>query len=220
MKIFETFECSDLSNSFCQFWNNKLISLKILYPSSVSLKITPLFFFSLNTVYYAQKEHIKKNIIETFECLSQNFSDYSCQFWNDKSIPLQILHHSSLSWHITPLSILSSYFSYFELKGPIKIPILRLSSSLLKICHIPHVIFQTTSQFFLQILHHLSMSLKITPLYFSGQQLNTLHNRRKWKCKFWRLSSAWVKFHQVFIIFKTTDQIFFKFCINLQCHEI
>ena len=33
------------------------------------------------------------------------------------------------------------------IKDPIKIPILRLSSALVKICHIPHhVIFQTTSQ--------------------------------------------------------------------------
>ena len=34
----------------------------------------------------------------------------------------------------------------FGLKDPIKIPILTLSSALVKICHIPHVIFQTTSQ--------------------------------------------------------------------------
>ena len=39
--------------------------------------------------------------------------------------------------------ILSPYFFKFQLKDPIKIPIL---SALEKICHIPHVIFQTTSQ--------------------------------------------------------------------------
>ena len=38
---------------------------------------------------------------------------------------------------------LSSYIFKFELKDPIKIPIL---SALEKICHISHVIFQTTSQ--------------------------------------------------------------------------
>ena len=82
-------------------------------------------------------------MFETFKCSGQNSSNSSCQFWNDKSIPLQILHHSSLSWQITPLWILSSYFFKFGLKDPIKIPIL---SALEKICHIPHVIFQTTSQ--------------------------------------------------------------------------
>ena len=85
-------------------------------------------------------------IFETFKCSGQNSSNSSCQFWNDKSIPLQILHHSSLSWHITSLLILSSHFSYFGLKDPINMPILRLSIALVKICHIPHVIFQTTSQ--------------------------------------------------------------------------
>ena len=103
--------------------------------------------FSSDNIYFPQKEHIKMKICETFKCSSQNSSNSSCQFWNDKSIPLQILHHSSFSWHITPLWILSSYFSYFGLKDPIKIPILRLSIALVKICHIP-VIFQTTSQFF------------------------------------------------------------------------
>ena len=128
VKNFEIFECSDqnLSNILCQFWNGKSIPLQIFYPFSVSWKITPLYFFSSNYIYFAQKQHIKMNFFETFKCLGQNLSNSSCQFWNDKSIPLQILHHSSLSWHITPLWILSSYFSYFGLKDPIIIPILRL----------------------------------------------------------------------------------------------
>ena len=135
MKIFETFERSgqNLSNSLCQFLNDKSIPLQILYPSSVSWKITPLYFFSSSNIYFAQKEHIKINFFETFKCLGQNSSNSLCQFWNDKSIPLQILHHSSLSWYITPLWILSSYFSYFRLKDPISIPILRLPIALVKI---------------------------------------------------------------------------------------
>ena len=44
---------------------------------------------------------------------------------------------TDISW------ILSLYFFKFQLKDPIKIPIL---SVLEKICYIPHVIFQTTSQ--------------------------------------------------------------------------
>ena len=136
-----------MANSWCQFLNNKLIPLEILYPSSVSWKITPLYFFSSNNIYFAQREHIKMKIFGTFKCSSENSSNSSCQFWNDRSIPLQILHHSSLLWHITSLWILSSHFSYFGLKDPINMPILRLSIALVKICHI-HVIFQTTSQFF------------------------------------------------------------------------
>ena len=85
-------------------------------------------------------------VLETFKCLGQNLSNSSCQLWNDTSISLQILLHSSLSWQITPLWILSSYIFNFGLKDLIKIPILRLLSALVKICHILHVIFQTTSQ--------------------------------------------------------------------------
>ena len=99
IKIFETFECSDyiLSNSLCQFWNDESIPLQILYPSSVSWKITPLYFFSSNNIYFAQKEPIKMKIFETFECSGQILSNSLCQFWNNKSIPLQILYPSSVS---------------------------------------------------------------------------------------------------------------------------
>ena len=153
VKIFEPFWCSgqNLSNSLCQFGNGKSIPLQILYPSLVSWKITPLYLFSSSNIDFAQKDTIKGKLFETFECSGQNLSNFLCQFWNDKSILLQILHHSSLSWNITPLWILSSFFFYFGLKDLIKIPILRLSSALVKIYHIPHVIFQTTSQFFFKL---------------------------------------------------------------------
>ena len=145
MRTFETFECSgqNLSNSLCQSWNDKSISLQILHPSSFSWKITPLYFFSSKNIYFTQKEPIKMKIFETFKGSGQNSSNFSSQLWNGKSVPLQILCNSSLSWQITPLWVLSSYFSNFGVKDPIKISIL---STLKIICHIPHVIFQTTGQ--------------------------------------------------------------------------
>ena len=103
---FETFGCSakNLPNSSCYFPNHKSVFFcQILHHSSVSWNITPLYFFNSNIIYFVQKEPIKVQIFETFECSGQNSSNCSCQFWNCKSIPLQILHHSSLSWHITPL---------------------------------------------------------------------------------------------------------------------
>ena len=71
-----------------------MIPLQILYPSSVSWKITRLYFFNSNNIYFAQKEHIKMKIFEIFICLGQNSSNSSCQLLNDKSVPLQILHNS------------------------------------------------------------------------------------------------------------------------------
>ena len=119
VKIFETFKHSgqNLSNSLCQFWNDELIPLHILYPYSISWKITPLCFFSSSNIYFAQKEHIKIKTFETFKCLGQYLANSSCQIWNDKSIPLQTLRHFSLSWQITPLWLLSSYFFQLWIRG-------------------------------------------------------------------------------------------------------
>ena len=72
-------------------------------------------------------------------------------------------------------------------------------------CHFPN-----HKPVFLQILHHLSESWKLTPLYFLGQTLNTLHNWSKWKCTFWGLASAQVKFHEIPVTFEAKDQFFFQ----------
>ena len=99
VKSFETSKCSgeNLSNSSCQFWNKTSISLQILHHSSLSWKVNLLYFFISYNVYLAQKEPFKAKICENFECSGQNLSNFSCQFWNDTSIPLQILYHSSFS---------------------------------------------------------------------------------------------------------------------------
>ena len=125
VKIFETFECSvqHFSNSFCQFWNDKSIPPLILHPSSVSWKITRLYYFISNDIYFAQKEPIKIKMFETFECSAQNLVNSLCQFWNGKSIPCQILYPSSVSWKITLLYFFISDNIYFAQKKPIKVKI-------------------------------------------------------------------------------------------------
>ena len=125
VKIFETFERSgqNLSNSLHQFWNNKSIPLQVLYPASVLWKITHLYFFSSNNIYFAHKEPIKVKIFEIFECSGHNLSNSLCQFWNDESIPLQILYPSSVSWKIIPLYFFSSNNIYFAQKEDIKMKI-------------------------------------------------------------------------------------------------
>ena len=133
MKIFENFfECSgqNLSNFLCQFWNDKSVPPQVLYPSSVSWKTIPLYFFSSNNTYFAQKEPIKMKIFETFKCSGQISSNSLCQFWNDKSIPLQILYLSSVSWKIIPLYFFIWNNTYFGLKWKS----LRLLSARVKFC--------------------------------------------------------------------------------------
>ena len=128
VKVFVTFECSgqNLSNSLCQFSNDKSIFLQILYSSSEPWKITPLCFFNSKNIYFAQKEGIKLKIFKAFKCSGQIPSNSSCQILNSKSTPLQILYHSTLARHITPLLNLRSYFYYFGLWDPMKIPVLKL----------------------------------------------------------------------------------------------
>ena len=122
---FDTFECSgeNLSNCSCNFASNKSVFLQILHHYSMLWEITPLYFFSSNNIYFAEKEPIQVKIFETFECSGQNLSHSLRQFWNDKSIPLQILYPSSLSWKITPLYFFSSNNTYFAQKEPIKVKI-------------------------------------------------------------------------------------------------
>ena len=141
VKIFETFEWSgqNLSNSLFQFRNNEPIAPQILYPSSISWKIAPLYFFSSNNIYFGQKDPIKVKIFETFKCSGENLSNSLWQFWNDKSILLQILYHYSISWKISPLHFFSSNNICF-------IKFLNLSSAQIKICEILRVNFEMTSQ--------------------------------------------------------------------------
>ena len=172
MKIFETFECSSqlLSNFLCQFWNEKLIPLQIWCPSLVSWKIIPLYFFSSNNIYFAQKELIKMKIFETFECSGQILSNSLCQFWNDKLIPLQILDPSSVSWKITHLYFFSSINVYFAQKEHIKIKCFgtfkcsgkNSSSFSCQFWNDKSIPLQIFALFFIVMTHNFSMGFKLT----------------------------------------------------------
>ena len=107
---FDIFECSreNLPNSSSFSKRNKPVFLQILHHSSMSWKITLFYSFSSNNIYFGQKEPIKVKMFDNLECSGQNLSNCLSQFWNDKSIPLQILYPSSVSWKITPLYFFSS----------------------------------------------------------------------------------------------------------------
>ena len=112
--------------------------------------------FSSNNIYFAQKESIKVKVLETFECSGQNLSNSFCQFWNGNSIPVQILHPYSISSEINPLHFLAQAIYTLLKRSTLKWNFLRLSSARIKICQIPHVNFEMTSQFlfkFCIILH-------------------------------------------------------------------
>ena len=168
MKIFVTFKSLThiLSNSLCQFWNHNLIPLQILFPSSVSWKIIPLYFFSSNKIYFPQKQPIKIKIFETFQCLAQILSNSLSQFWNDNLIPLQILYPSSVSWKIITLYFFSSNKIYFAQTEPIKKKIFETFKSSTQILANSLCQFWNDNFIPLHIFYPSSVSWKIICLYF------------------------------------------------------
>ena len=110
---FDTFKCSgeNLPNYLCHFPNHKPVFLQILHDSLVPLKRTPLYFFWSNVICFAEKGQITVQILETWVLRN---SPNSCHFWNNKSFFLQILHHSSQSWDITPLYFLAEILYIFN----------------------------------------------------------------------------------------------------------
>ena len=107
----------------------------------MSWKKTPLYIFSSDSVYFAQKERIKGKIFLDFWVLEQNLSNSLCQFWNDESIPLQMLHHSSVSKEITPLYYFSLNNLCFAQKEPIKVKHFETLEGLGQIWQISHANF-------------------------------------------------------------------------------
>ena len=103
---------------------------------------------------------------------------------------------------------------YFRQKDPMKVLILRLSSVLMKICKIPHVIFHTTSQIFFKFCmapqcHELQILCT-----FLGQTLYTLHRNEQSKYNYFRLLRARIKIHQILVIFETK-----KFFLQILHHS-
>ena len=142
------------------------LKAQVSFPSNVasifsSIKNNSSILFSAQTfyIYFGQKQPIKAQIFEIFECLGQNSSNSSCQFWTDKSI-LQFLHHSSLSWPITPLvNFKLIHFQLWTFKC--------FGESLPNFsCYFPN-----HKSMFLRILHHSLVSWKITPQYFFSSNI-------------------------------------------------
>ena len=140
-------------------------------------------------------------MFETFECSGQILLNSLCQFWNNKSIPLQILFKFCVSLQFHEIHVLYTFLAqtiYFAQKEPIKMKIFEnffecsgqnLSNFLCQ--------FWNDKLIPPQVLYPSSVSWKTIPLYLLAQIIYTLLKRcpLKWKCL--RLASAQVKFHQV-----------------------
>ena len=75
--------------------NLDLFSVSCQWNSSV------LFYL---TLYMLLTKVVHQNVnFQICYCSHQNSSNASCHFWNQESVFLQTLHHSSVSWDITSL---------------------------------------------------------------------------------------------------------------------
>ena len=80
---------------------------------SVNFKLIHFLFWTIGS-------HQSSNF-DTFKCSGENVPNSSCHFPSNKAVFLQILHHSSMAWEITPLYFFSSNNIYFVQKEPIKV---------------------------------------------------------------------------------------------------
>ena len=88
---------------------------------------------------------------------------------------------------------------------------MRLSSASVKICQIPHVNFETTSQFPLKFCITLQCHERYFLCTVLAQTIYTLLKRSPLKGNFLRLSSAQVKIFQIPLVnFETTSQFLSK----------
>ena len=204
MKIFETFEHSG----------------QILYPSSASWKIIPLYFLSSKMSTLLKRSQLKWKCLRFLSAQVEFLSNALYQFWNEESIPLQILYLSSVSWKITSPYFLAKAIYTLLIRSPLKWKSLRLSSAPVKFCQVPYTNFEMASRFLFKFCISLQFHKRLFLCIFLVQRIYTLLKRIPLKWKFLRFSSAQVRFCQIpYAKFEMTGRFLSKFCIPLQFHE-
>ena len=134
---------------------------------------------------------------------------------------------SILEWQVNSISNFASFFivlthnspQIFKLihfllciKGSNESPNFENFLALVKICQIPHVVSQTTSQLSFKFLHQTLLSWNKAPLYPFRSNIIYFGQKQPIKCKFLRLSSSRVKIHQIlYVNFETTSKFLFRF---------
>ena len=100
----------------------------------------------------------------------------------------------AVSWYIILWNFLTGTFFALDKKSPSmhNFPDFGYSN---ESSPIPHAIFETTRSGFIQILHHCSVSWKITPLHFFRSKPYTLDKNSPSKLHCRTFLSDWVKIH-------------------------
>ena len=117
--------------------NFALLFIVMTLNSSVNFKVIPFLLWTKGS-------HQNSNF-DTFKCSGENLPNFPCLFSNHRSVFLQNLHNSSMSWKITPPYFCSLNNIYFGHKESCKKKTDFLSARV-KFCKV-HVNLKATSQF-------------------------------------------------------------------------
>ena len=112
-EIFNIFECSGEVHQI--YLTTSHFSFKVFVDFQCN-NAELLYTFLVQILYTLIKRIPLKCKCWDFRMLGQNSWNSSCRFSKHKSVPLQILHHFSVLWHITPLYFFGSKIMYFRQK--------------------------------------------------------------------------------------------------------
>ena len=119
--------------------------------SSVSFK--PIHF-----LFWMKGHPSKSQFLDFQTCSGENLLNSLCNFWKHKSFfPSNVASIFSTIKHNCPIPFLAQTLYTLVKSSPLMCKFLRFLSARVKICQIPHVNFELTSQFFFNFLHHSSL---------------------------------------------------------------
>ena len=137
------------------------------------------------------------------------------------SFPSNVASIFSAIKHNSPILFLAQTLYTLFKRSPLKCKFLRFLSAWVKIRQIPHVIFESTSQFSFKCCINIQCHQAKLPILFLAQILCTLFKRSPLKCKFLRFLSVQVNICQIpHVNFELTSQFLFRYFIIVQCHSL
>ena len=146
----------NLSHSSCQFWTDESIPLQISNHTSFSWHNSPVNFKLIHFLLWIKGSHQSPNFY-TFERALVKFANFLLLFLKAQvSFPSNFASIFSAIKHNTSVFFLAQTLYALVKSSPLKCKFWRVSSAWAKICQIPHVDFELTSQFLFkfQIILH------------------------------------------------------------------
>ena len=108
---------------FLSFLKQQIIFFfKFFHQSWVPSNITPLYFLIWSIIYFGQKQPIKLQNFEIFDCSGQNLLNSLCQFWTSQFL-FKFSSFFIVITHNSPVKFKPVHF-LIGIKVPIKVPVL------------------------------------------------------------------------------------------------